>query len=145
MTLVPSSLSSLISSPFPSSFHLSLFLLPPSLRALFGHWENNPNVIYFIGSGSGGAEEMVLEMENSQVMYALGTCMCVEEWMCVIWSMKEREREWLQYYVILAPTLMCRGLDTLLSLWSRLNGALFVVLSEMLIYQSPLNPVYTDG
>lgn len=79
MTLVPSSLSSLISSPFPSSFHLSLFLLPPSLRALFGHWENNPNVIYFIGSGSGGAEEMVLEMENSQVMYALGTCMCVEE------------------------------------------------------------------
>ena len=27
---------------------------------------------------------------------------------------------------------ICQGLDTLLSLWSRLNGALFVVLSEML-------------
>ena len=41
-------------------------------------------MIYHIGSGSGGVEEMVLEMEKSQVMYALGTyvCACVCE--CVL-------------------------------------------------------------
>ena len=35
--------------------------------------------------------------------------------MCKFWSMKEREEEWLQYYVILAPTLMCCGLEENLS------------------------------
>jgi len=39
--------------------------------ALFGHWENNPNVIYHIGSGTGGTDEFVDEMDDTQVMYAL--------------------------------------------------------------------------
>lgn len=60
---------------FPSLLSLALFSL--LVRALFGHWDNDPNVIYHIGSGSGGVEEMVLEMEKSQVMYALGTYVCV--------------------------------------------------------------------
>lgn len=60
-------------------------------------------MIYYIGSGSGGVEEMVLEMEKSQVMYALGTYVCVCEhvlWgdedinMCRVGGMKRRERGW---------------------------------------------------
>ena len=58
-------------------FSVSL-LSPVSYRALFGHLDNDPNVVYFIGSGNGGPEEMVDSVDDSQVMYGLGmysTCM----------------------------------------------------------------------
>ena len=52
--------------------------LPPSLslslRALFGHHDNNPNEIEVIGCGTGDPEEMANYMEDSQNMYGLGEC-----------------------------------------------------------------------
>lgn len=41
-------------------------------RALFGHWEDNPNCLYFVGLGCDGLEEMVDSLMDSQMMYALG-------------------------------------------------------------------------
>ena len=58
------------------TFNLSCFsvslLSPVSYRALFGHLDNDPNVVYFIGSGNGGPEEMVGSVDDSQYMYGLG-------------------------------------------------------------------------
>lgn len=41
-------------------------------RALFGHWEGNPNKIYFVSSGTGGPDEMLADIDDTQYMYGLG-------------------------------------------------------------------------
>lgn len=47
------------------------------------------------------------------------------------------------YIDVLWAWAICHGLDALLPLWSRLNGALFVVLSEMLRKPS-ISPLWTQ-
>ena len=44
----------------------------PTHRALFGHWDGNPNEIYSMGTGTGGPEEVVNSIADDQYMYALG-------------------------------------------------------------------------
>ena len=39
---------------------------------LAAHWEGNPNVVYCKARGSGGADEMMSALEDSEVMYGLG-------------------------------------------------------------------------
>ena len=41
-------------------------------RMLAAHWEGNPNAVYFKAKGTGGANEMIAELEDSEVMYGLG-------------------------------------------------------------------------
>lgn len=43
----------------------------PTNWALFGHWDDNPNEIYFITSGTAGPEEMMGRMDDARVLYAL--------------------------------------------------------------------------
>lgn len=38
---------------------------------LAAHWEGNPNAVYFKAKGTGGANEMIAELEDSEVMYGL--------------------------------------------------------------------------
>ncbi len=51
--------------------------LPCPLRALFGHADGNPNVITYVGSGTGGLEEMVESIDDAQFMYGLGKLACL--------------------------------------------------------------------
>ena len=46
------------------------YFQPP--RALFGHWDNNPNVLYHISSGTGGAEDLAQQVDKAQYQYAIG-------------------------------------------------------------------------
>ncbi|XP_064393864.1 uncharacterized protein LOC135341280 [Halichondria panicea] len=39
--------------------------------ALFGHADGNPNVVTYVGSGTGGLEEMVESIDDAQFMYGL--------------------------------------------------------------------------
>ena len=39
--------------------------------ALFGHWDNNPNVLYHISSGTGGAEDLAQQVDKAQYQYAI--------------------------------------------------------------------------
>lgn len=38
---------------------------------LAGHWEGNPNVIYYKAKGTGGANEMIGALQDGEVMYGL--------------------------------------------------------------------------
>ena len=43
-----------------------------AFRALIGHVDGNPNVIFLEDSGAGGIEEMAKRLEDSNMQYALG-------------------------------------------------------------------------
>ena len=49
---------------------------PPLCRALFSHYNNDPNCIHCIGTGTGGVEEMAENMDDAYFMYALGMSPC---------------------------------------------------------------------
>ena len=53
-------------------FELTPDFSPSLSRALFGHVEDNPNMLCLLNSGPGGLEEMADQLMDSQMHYALG-------------------------------------------------------------------------
>ena len=87
-----------------------VFSLP---RALFGHWDNNPNVIYHISSGTGGAEELAQQVDKAQYQYALGEPSCDSHTHTHILFISN------VVCVVLGALVRCVGVVVEASFWSR--------------------------